>query len=93
MEKFSAHIGKYGIWYTLGALALGVLIAYNWETIQSWFPSGSPSTERRATSANANRYVCYKYDSSGKCETCYNTQSPGRDPILVDSTLCRSAPK
>lgn len=34
MEKLAAHLGKFGILYIFVALAVGLIVGYNWNT---WF--------------------------------------------------------
>lgn len=48
MEKFRQHIGKYAFLYLLLALAIGVTIGTNWDTIKGWF-SSSKSASRVIT--------------------------------------------
>lgn len=38
MEKFTAHMGKYGILYILLALAGGIIIGTQWD---KWFPASA----------------------------------------------------
>lgn len=70
MQQLKAHLGKYGIWYALAALALGIYVGTQWE---KWFPSNGAT--QRATAA------CYKCcTTSGiSCPGCdCTTNSPKR---------------
>lgn len=44
MEKFKAHMGKYGILYILLAVVAGIIVGKYWNT---WFPSADGTGERQ----------------------------------------------
>lgn len=52
-----SHLEKYALWYILGAIALGLLIYFNWDTIKGWFTT-TPAGTTAARISLAQHIVC-----------------------------------